>query len=153
MASFRFLFGLVFSAIATCASAQTDAQTPPSDLGADYLQPHQMVDIGGRRLNLFCKGSGPQTVLFDSGGGDWSSTWALVHPVVANGARACVYDRAGLGYSDPGRGPRTPIAIVEDMHRLIVSAGLSKPIVLVGHSLGGYTALALAGGNPIAPGG
>lgn len=138
MASFRFLLGLAFWTVATGAGAQTGDQFPTPDPGQDYARPHQMVDIGGRRLNLFCQGSGPTTVLFDAGGGDWSSTWALVHPAVARQTRACVYDRAGLGYSEPGRGPRTPIAAVEDMRRLVVAAGLTTPVVLVGHSLGGF---------------
>lgn len=131
----RLLVGLVLSVAAHPVRAQM-AEGP--DPGLQYVQPHQMVDVGGRRLNLFCTGSGPHTVLFDSGGSDWSSTWALVHPEVAKGARACVYDRAGLGYSDPGRVPRTPFAIVEDMHQLIVAADLPRPLVLVGHSLGGF---------------
>lgn len=133
MVSSRLLLALTCWTVATGAVAQT-----PSDPGRAYVQPHERVDIGGRRLNLFCQGDGPRTVLFDAGGSDWSSTWALVHPAVAQGAKACVYDRAGLGYSDPARGPRTPITIVEDMRRLVVAAGLNTPLVLVGHSLGGF---------------
>jgi pimeloyl-ACP methyl ester carboxylesterase len=83
-------------------------------------------------------GKGDRTVLFDAGGSDWSVIWALVQPAVAANARACSYDRAGLGYSDPGPGPRTPIAIVEDLHALIHAGGLKTPLVLVGHSLGGF---------------
>jgi len=100
--------------------------------------PHQLVDIGGRRLNLFCMGSGKRTVLFDSGGSDWSVIWALVQPAVAREARACSYDRAGLGHSDAAPMPRTPISIVEDLHSLIAVAKLPTPLVLVGHSLGGF---------------
>ena len=58
----------------------------------------------GRTINLFCMGSGKRTVLFDAGGSDWSVIWGLVQPRVAARARACSYDRAGLGYSDPARG-------------------------------------------------
>ena len=109
------------------------------EVAASYLHPPQMVDIGGgRRLNLYCMGSGARTVLFDAGGSDWSVIWALVQPAVAKQARACVYDRAGLGYSDPAFLPRTPAAIVEDLHALIAAAKLPTPLVLVGHSLGGF---------------
>lgn len=104
-----------------------------------YTRPHDLVDIGGgRKINLFCMGSGKQTVLFEAGGSDWSVIWALVQPEVAKGARACAYDRAGLGYSDPARMPRSPMAIAEDVHALIRAAKLETPVVLVGHSLGGF---------------
>lgn len=37
---------------------------------AAYLQPQRLVDLGeGRRLNLYCTGSGSPTVIFDSGPG------------------------------------------------------------------------------------
>lgn len=128
---------LLAAALLSCAGAA--AGQPLADTVArDYVRPQRLVDIGGRRLNLFCMGEGPRTVLFDAGGSDWSVIWALVQPAVAKHARACSYDRAGLGYSDPAPMPRTPAAIVEDMHALIGAAGLSKPLVLVGHSLGGF---------------
>lgn len=113
------------------------ASTP--EVLRSFVGPHERVNIGGgRRLNLFCVGSGKHTVLFDAGGSDWSVIWGLVQPAVAAGARACSYDRAGLGHSDPARSARTPMAIVEDMHALIHAAKLSTPLVLVGHSLGGF---------------
>lgn len=108
-------------------------------LGAEYAKPHDLIDVGGHKLNLFCMGSGTRTVLFESGGSDWSDVWALVQPAVARQARACVYDRAGLGYSDPAFLPRTPAAIAEDLHALTKAAKLG-PLVVVGHSLGGFNA-------------
>jgi pimeloyl-ACP methyl ester carboxylesterase len=121
------------------AAVSQPAPAPlPDEAARPYVTAQRMVDVGGRRLNLYCMGSGERTVLFDAGGSDWSVTWALVQPAVAARARACVYDRAGLGYSDPAAGPRTPVALVEDLHRLIATAGLKTPLVLVGHSLGGF---------------
>jgi pimeloyl-ACP methyl ester carboxylesterase len=123
------------------ASAQPPDGTVPqaADRLADYARPHERIEIGGgRRLNLYCMGSGERTVLFDAGGSDWSVVWALVQPAVANRARACAYDRAGLGYSDPSAAPRSPAAIVEDLHALVRAAGLRTPLILVGHSLGGF---------------
>jgi pimeloyl-ACP methyl ester carboxylesterase len=118
------------------------AQGAPSflspELGREYARPHDAIDIGGRRLNLFCMGSGRHTVLFDAGGSDWSDVWALVQPTVAKEARACAYDRAGLGHSEPARLPRTPAEIASDLHALIAAAKLKTPLVLVGHSLGGF---------------
>lgn len=122
-------------------SAAADEAPPLSDdMARQFVIPHDRVDIGGRVLNLHCMGSGNRTVLFDAGGSDWSVIWALVQPKVAENLRACAYDRAGLGYSDPAMLPRTPAAIVEDMHALIAASKLPKPLILVGHSLGGFNA-------------
>ena len=111
---------------------------PPPELGREYARAHEAIDVGGRKLNLFCMGAGPDTVLFDAGGSDWSDVWALVQPTVAKEARACAYDRAGLGHSDPSPWPRTPAAIAQDLHLLVVTAKLQRPLVVVGHSLGGF---------------
>lgn len=122
-------------------SAQV-AQTPTpvsSELLQQFAIPHERIEIGGgRRLNLFCRGSGELTVLFNSGGSDWSVIWGLVQPEVAKHVRACSYDRAGLGYSDPAPGPRSPAAIVKDLKALVTAAKLKTPLILVGHSLGGF---------------
>lgn len=130
---------LCLLALASTTNALAAEAPAPDDAGAAYVQPHQMIDVGGRRLNLYCSGQGSPTVLFESGGSDWSSTWVLVHPAVAQTTRACVYDRAGLGYSDPSPIPRTPMAIAEDLHKLVQAAAFPKPVILVGHSLGGFT--------------
>lgn len=122
----------------TAAAAKTEL-IPVAQVEQDYVKPHQLVDVGnGRRINLFCLGEGSPTVVFDSGLSDWSSTWALIQPTVAKTTRACSYDRPGMGYSDPSPLPRTPQAAVEDLHTLLERGGISGPVVLVGHSLGGF---------------
>lgn len=127
-----------FIAAALIGSASPAAEPIDPAVAKEFARPHDMVDVGqGRRLNLFCMGSGDKTVLFDAGGSDWSVVWALVQPAVATKARACSYDRAGLGYSDPAPMDRFPNAIVEDAHALI-KAAFKGPVVLVGHSLGGF---------------
>lgn len=116
------------------------AAAAPTPL-AEFARPHQLVDVGqGRKLNLFCTGKGRATVLLDAGGSDWSAIWGLVQPVLEGDARICSYDRAGMGYSDPAPGARTPKAIVDDMDRLVTAAKLGGPLIVVGHSLGGFNA-------------
>jgi len=106
----------------------------------DYAHPNTLVDVGnGRKMNLFCRGSGSPTVVFDSGSGLAGWDWLRVQPVIASKTRACVYDRAGLGFSDVSTRPGTSANAMDDLHRLLSSAGIKPPYVLVGHSYGGMT--------------
>src|SRR5690606_33545349 len=74
------------------AKARLRAQHPP--IG-------QLVDMGGYRLHVCCQGSGGPPVLPEAGGGEPGLGWALVQPNSARQARVCMYDRAGLGWSEP----------------------------------------------------
>src|SRR5580658_3853907 len=88
-----------------CAMAQIEpAKATPLITDAVYTHTQQLVKIDtGRRLNLYCLGSGSPTVVFDSGVTDDTSVWGLVQPVIAQATRTCSYDRAGVGFSDAGR--------------------------------------------------
>jgi pimeloyl-ACP methyl ester carboxylesterase len=102
----------------------------------------QMVTIAdGRRLRLVCEGpaaSPRPTVWFESGAWGAAADWASIQAGLAQaGVRSCAYDRAGLGYSDPGPAPRDAKAIAGDLDRLMTAAGEAGPLVLVAHSAGG----------------
>lgn len=107
------------------------------DAARAFARPHQLVDIGGRRLNLYCSGSGPVTVVFEAQSDEAGWSWYAVQPKVAARTRACVYDRAGLGFSDPTSLPPTLGNAVDDLHALLGKAGIAPPYVLVGNSFGG----------------
>lgn len=103
-----------------------------------YLHPARLVKVEpGRKMNIYCTGQGSPTVIFDAGLTDETSAWGLVQPAVASKTRACSYDRAGVGFSDPGKRPGSSANIVDDLHRLLVRAHVRPPYVLVGHSYGG----------------
>jgi pimeloyl-ACP methyl ester carboxylesterase len=63
--------------------------------------------------------------------------WAIVQPQVAKFTRACSYDRAGAGFSDPGPLPRTSVRIADELHSALHHAGIQGPYILVGHAFGG----------------
>jgi pimeloyl-ACP methyl ester carboxylesterase len=93
-----------------------------------YEKPQRLVAIEhGRRLNIYCTGTGSPTVIFDSGLGGKTAVWGLVQPAVAEHTRACSYDRAGLGFSDPPDRPSTSANMVDDLHRLLRAAGIRPP--------------------------
>jgi pimeloyl-ACP methyl ester carboxylesterase len=104
-----------------------------------YPPPGQLVDIGGYRLHVHTAGSsatGP-TVILEGGAGLGSVTWGWVQPRVAEIARVVAYDRAGVGWSDPGPAPRDGQRIAAELHSALAAADIRPPYVLVGHSFGG----------------
>ncbi|XAH25862.1 alpha/beta hydrolase [Xylophilus sp. GW821-FHT01B05] len=105
---------------------------------SEFPAPGQMVDIGGRRIQLDCRGSGSPTVVFESGLDlSGSLSWSAVHDPVAQHTRACAYSRAGMMWSDPVDGPVSAKRVAEDLHAVLNKAGEHAPFVMVGHSLGG----------------
>ena len=102
-----------------------------------YVRPQQLVDVGHRRLNLYCTGSGSPTVVLDSGLGRDMFDWHHVQSRIARHTRVCSYDRAGMGFSDPASSPRNAGAVVSDLHALLHNAGIPPPYVLAGHSIAG----------------
>ena len=102
-----------------------------------YPPPGRMVTIDGVRLHAQILGGGAPTVVFDAPVGASSLGWALVQPAVAEFATTFAFDRAGYGWSDPGRAPRTSARIVTELHELLENSGVPKPYVLVGASFGG----------------
>src|SRR5436305_3047923 len=118
--------------VLTAAIFSQQASSPQA-----YPPPGRMVDIGGRSLHLNCKGKGSPTVILMAGGGAFSIDWALVQPKVAESTHVCSYDRAGLGWSDPGPADETVEQTIGDLHALLRAAGEKGPYLLVGASIGG----------------
>lgn len=98
-----------------------------------------------------CSGQGLPTVIFDAPTGMSSDAWVLIASEVAKVTKTCVYDRAGLGFSDrpfvnrsepetqnSKRGKlSTTERMVDDFYRLFSSSSdQSKPFLLVGSELG-----------------
>lgn len=108
----------------------------------------RLVDVGGYRLHLDCRGEGSSAVILEAAIWDLGLTWARVQPEAASFTRVCSYDRAGLGRSDRGSRPRTADAMVEELHALLGGAGVPPPYVLVAHSFGALVARLFAHRHP-----
>jgi pimeloyl-ACP methyl ester carboxylesterase len=106
------------------------------------------VDIGGRSLNIYCSGEGGPAVILDTGGSAPGYGNLLFQSRVAQFTRACWFDRAGLGWSDPSPVEQTSAAVAEDLHALLHAAGIPPPFVLVGSSFSGFNVRAFAGKYP-----
>lgn len=101
----------------------------------------RLIDIGGRSIQLDCRGTGSPTVVLE-GGLDLlgSLSWAAVHDSLAATTRVCAYSRAGILWSDPSDQPFSIAAVVTDLHLTLERAGERAPFVLVAHSIGGLYA-------------
>jgi pimeloyl-ACP methyl ester carboxylesterase len=110
------------------------------------------VDIGGRKLRLVCAGppkSDKPTIWMEAGAWGLAADFAAVQQKLAErGLRSCAYDRAGMGFSDPGPKPRDSAHIVADLEKLIAASGEPGPFILMAHSMAGQHVRLFAGRNP-----
>jgi pimeloyl-ACP methyl ester carboxylesterase len=121
----------------------------PAAVFTDISRGH-LVDIGGgRRMNIVCLGHGSPTVMFEYGLGGNLLNWERIAGPVSELSTACFYDRAGYGDSDASSRAMTAQNVTDDLHWLLDKARVRKPIVLVGHSLGGLYATLYADRFPL----
>ena len=135
-----YLFLLPMMLLGLCL--QPAQAEPKGFVAAEYGHPQQFVPVEGtRRLNLVCIGRGEPAVIFLYGLGSGTFDWRKVQPAIGMVTRACTYDRAGNGFSDPAGRASDATNAIADLHALLHASGLSKNrIILVGHSLGGLYA-------------
>jgi pimeloyl-ACP methyl ester carboxylesterase len=90
-----------------------------------YAEPGQLVDIGGRRINLQCMGTNGPTVMLMSGIFSWSLIWYKTQSVIAQKARVCAFDRANYGFSDPTPRPEILSEVVDDLHKALQAGSIA----------------------------
>ena len=96
----------------------------------------EIADTPHHRVRI--EGSGPRTIILESGFGDTLDIWQAIQPqVAANCARTFSYNRAGYIDSDPPGEARDAATIVAELRDELQRQNLGPPYVLVGHSLGG----------------
>ena len=105
-----------------------------------FPPPGRLVNVGGRRLHLWpVGGSGPTVVALPALGGS-GLDWMGIRRAAGAELPVLLYDRAGLGWSDPGPWPRTAGRMADELHALLQAARVPGPFVLAGNSLGGLIA-------------
>ena len=134
----RIALSLLVLVIVAVASGATYEVLGRRAARRDFPVRGELVDIGGRRLQVDCRGSGTPVVVLEAGlstGG--ALDWSAVHDSIAQTTRTCAYSRAGIMWSDAASGQLTAKRVAEDLHAALGKAGEPPPYVLVGHSLGG----------------
>lgn len=128
------ILGVIYQAVAT---ARDKRRFPP---------PGQLIDVGGHRLHLHVTGTdtGKPTVILEAGMASFSSNFAWVQQELEAVTRVVSYDRAGLGWSDPGLKPRDAQRSARELCTALQRAGITGPYVVAGHSYGGLVVRAFA---------
>lgn len=134
-------------AVLAASGAAYEAVASAGDALA-YPASGRLVDVGGYRLHIDCRGEGAPTVVMDAGLGGSSLDWVLVQAGLSSDTKVCSYDRAGMGWSDAGPLPRSPGHIAEELQKLLQAAAIPGPYVLVAHSLAGKNVRMFAAAYP-----
>ncbi len=120
---------------------------------AEPLAPGHHIAVADHRLHLDCRGGDggeTPTVVFEAGLGGSALEWYPARTLLVPRLRVCLYDRAGMGWSQTGPMPRSSGVIAAELHQLLTNAGETGPWVVVAHSFGGLVAQMLARQHPAA---
>jgi pimeloyl-ACP methyl ester carboxylesterase len=119
------------------------APAEPSWREVNWREHLRSIEIGGRRVNYVDYGEGSPdlhpVVLIHGLGGCWQNWLENIRPIAAAGRRVIALDLPGFGYSEM---PEDEISI--SGYGRVVNELCDKldtgEVVLVGHSMGGFTA-------------
>ncbi|MGW2129684.1 MULTISPECIES: alpha/beta fold hydrolase [Streptomyces] len=122
----------------------SDAKDTTASAGASFTGTKK-IDADGHTVNVSCSGHSDADrplVLLMAGGGEGLDNMAALQKSLSRTDRVCSYDRLGEGKSDkPAPGT---LQTVNDtgvlLTKLLDHLAGDRPVVLAGHSLGGYIA-------------
>lgn len=122
------------------ACAPTSSASAPASHAADAGL--HMISNDGHRLAFHVTPGHRPAVVLDAGGGNDSTYWKKLVPVLSQrtGAEIITYDRAGMGKSDRVPGPYGNKDAASDLEAGLKALEVSHDAVLVSHSQAGEVA-------------
>ncbi len=108
----------------------------------------RFLDLDGERIHVLDKGAGPPVVLIHGLSGQMGNFTHSLVDRLAGDFRVVAFDRPGSGYST--RSSKSPAGVraqAATLAKAIRAMKLERPVI-VGHSLGGAVALAIALDDP-----
>lgn len=99
-----------------------------------------ILDVDGGAIAFKRRAASGPTIVFESGLGDGLESWEPLFPLLASASSFFAYSRPGYGESTSAHienGMVTAAEVAQRLHRILGSAGVRAPYLLVGHSLGG----------------
>lgn len=133
---------------------EVEPAEPADGAGPDRSAPGRTTASGTRRRRLFGrKAPAPVTVVFSHGYCLGQDSWHFQRAALRGLVRAVYWDQRSHGRSERGRAQAdgVPVGIDQlgrDLKAVIDAAAPEGRIVLVGHSMGGMTVMALADQYP-----
>ena len=123
--------------LAACNSSPAD----PAALAGDLYR------VNGETTHLQCQGTGSPTVVFLGGQGFTTTTWADLRTALGPEVRTCAWDYPGVGHST-GAPMMTAARAASSLDATLDAADVPRPVMLVGHSIGGLTTRLFVGEHP-----
>jgi pyruvate dehydrogenase E2 component (dihydrolipoamide acetyltransferase) len=130
-------------ALAHKARAVIDAGVPEDGGGPEV----QVTDVGGRKISYAGAGAGGDVVLLIHGYGGDKNSWLFLQEPLAARFRVYALDLPGHGTSAKDVGT-DPAGVLADAVTGVLDAVGASRAHLVGHSMGGAVALAVAARDP-----
>lgn len=111
-------------------------------ISSDEPPAGELLDVGGYKLHINCEGPANgdndlPTVIIEAGAGTPSPTYHWLQKGIAETTKVCVYDRAGLAWSEESGLPRDSDTVVRTLNSLLTKANIKRPFVFAGHSIAG----------------
>jgi pimeloyl-ACP methyl ester carboxylesterase len=98
------------------------------------------VQVGETALNVYTEGSGDFTIVFMAGNGVTCPVleYKPIYRRMSDKYRIAVIEKAGYGFSDSAKTPRTIENLVNEDREALRMAGIEPPYVLAPHSYSGF---------------
>ena len=108
------------------------------------------VSVNGTEMNVYTEGSGALTIVFMAGSGVTCPVleYKPIYRRMSAQFRIAVIEKAGYGFSDRAKTPRTLENLVSEDREALRKAGIEPPYVLAAHSYSGFEAVYWANTYP-----
>ncbi|HDR6311440.1 TPA: alpha/beta hydrolase [Bacillus cereus] len=99
-----------------------------------------MVEVFGKNIEVYIKGSSKQTVVIQTGMGCSFYDWLPITEKLSQHFTVVSYHRPGYGKSELGNYSHTTLQVTKELHMLLQKLDIHDRIILIGHSYGGLCA-------------
>ena len=114
-----------------------------TERGQGNLREHELVVGGVRHSVLTRRGDGPTAVLLHGFGGD-KDNWTRMAAHLPSSWTLLIPDLAGFGHSERRDDVHHDVVAQAERVHLLIQHAASRPVILVGNSMGGHIAAATA---------
>ena len=110
----------------------------------------EKVEVNGVKLNVYSEGNGDITIVFMAGNGVTCPVleYKPIYRRMSEKYRIAVIEKAGYGFSDRAKTPRTIENLVSEDREALRRVGIEPPYVLAPHSYSGFEAVYWANTYP-----